>query len=38
MPLIGFEVGDEYLVIDRGGNDANCEERVLDEVVLLEAV
>ena len=38
MPLISFEVGDEYLVIDRGGDETNCEERFLDEVVLLEAV
>ena len=38
MPLIGLEAGDEYLVIDRGGDDSNCDERVLDEVVMLEAI
>lgn len=38
MPLIGFKPGDEFLVVDRGGDAANCEERMLDEVVMLEAV
>ena len=38
MPLIGFAAGDEFLVIDRGGDETNCEEHVLDDVVMLEAV
>jgi len=38
MPLIGFASGDEFLVVDRHGDGANCEECVLDEVVVLEAV
>jgi len=37
MPLISFQAGQEYLVIDRGGTEANCEERTLDEVIYLEA-
>lgn len=36
MPLISFEVGQEYLIIDRGGNEANCEEHMLDENIFLE--
>ena len=38
MPLIAFSPGDEFLVIDRAGADANCEELLLDDVVTLEAV
>ena len=38
MPLIGLEAGQEYLVVDRGGNDANCEVHELDEVIMLERV
>ncbi len=38
MPLIAFESGQEFLVIDRAGGDGNHEELVLDEVVTLEAV
>ncbi len=38
MPLISFEEGREYLIIDRGGSEPNCEEYSLDEVILLEAV
>ncbi len=35
MPLIAFEAGQEFLVIDRAGDPPNCEEHVLDESVLL---
>jgi ureidoglycolate lyase len=37
MPLVAFARGDQFLVIDRGGKGDNCEERVLDDVVVLEA-
>ncbi len=37
MPLIAFAAADQFLVIDRGGDEPNCEERVLDETVVLEA-
>ncbi len=36
MPLISFEAGQEYLIIDRGGDAPNCEEHVLDDAVLLD--
>ena len=35
MPLIAFEKGQEFLVIDRGGESPNCEEHTLDAAVLL---
>jgi ureidoglycolate lyase len=38
MPLIAFEAGQEFLVVDRGGSEPNCEEYTLDDVVMLEAV
>lgn len=38
MPLIAFNAGHEFLVIDRGGIEPNCEEVVLDDDVMLEAV
>lgn len=39
MPLIAFEAGQEFLVVDRGGGtESNCEEYTLDDVVMLEAV
>jgi ureidoglycolate lyase len=37
MPLISFEAGQEYLIIDRGGNEANCETHTLDENIFVEA-
>ncbi len=37
MPLISFAAGQEYLIIDRGGNEANCEEHTLDGTVFVEA-
>ena len=35
MPLIAFESGQRFLVIDRAGSGANCDEHVLGESVLL---
>jgi ureidoglycolate lyase len=35
MPLIAFEAGQEFLVIDRGGDAPNCDEHTLDNGVLL---
>lgn len=37
MPLIAFEAGQEFLIVDRSGSDANCEEYSLDDVVMVEA-
>ena len=37
MPLISFEEGQEYLIIDRGGVEPNCEEHTLAEAIVLEA-
>jgi len=37
MPLISFTEGQEYLIIDRGGNEPNCDEHTLDDVIFLEA-
>ncbi len=36
MPLIGLAAGDDFLVIDRSGTESNCEERMLDEIVMLD--
>ena len=36
MPLIGRTGGDAFLIVDRQGDGANCEERILDEHVVLE--
>ena len=35
MPLIAFETGREFLVIDRAGDEPNCEEHCLDEAITL---
>ena len=37
MPLIAFEAGQEFLVIDRASGEPNCEQHDLDAVVMLEA-
>jgi len=38
MPLIAFDAGQEFLIIDRGGKEPNCEQHMLDETVMLESV
>ena len=38
MPLIAFEAGQEYLIIDRGGDEPNCDTHTLDDPIFLEAV
>ena len=35
LPLIAFDNGQEFLVIDRAGDQPNCDEHVFDESVLL---
>lgn len=37
MPLISFDEGQEFLIIDRGGSEANCEVHTIDETIFLEA-
>jgi ureidoglycolate lyase len=37
MPLISFAAGQEYLIIDRAGEEANCDQHTLAEPILLEA-
>lgn len=37
MPLIAFDAGLEFLIVDRSGSGANCEEYSLDDDVMLEA-
>ena len=38
MPLIAFDAGQEFLIVDRGGEESNCEQHTLDTVVMLEVV
>lgn len=38
MPLISFEAGQEYLIIDRAGDEPNCDMHTLDDAIFLEAV
>jgi ureidoglycolate lyase len=38
MPLIAFDAGQDFLIIDRGGEARNCDTHSLDQVVMLEAV
>ena len=38
MPLIAFEAGQEFLIVDRRAGEANCEQHDLDVVVMLEDV
>lgn len=37
MPLIALEPGQRFLVIDRAGEGANCDQHVLDEPVMLQS-
>lgn len=37
MPLIALEAGQEFLIVDRAGQGANCEELVFSERVTLLA-
>jgi len=36
MPLIALESGQQFLVIDRTGEGANCDQHILDEPVMLQ--
>ena len=36
MPLISLDEGQEYLIIDRGGNEPNCDQHTLDDIIFLE--
>jgi ureidoglycolate lyase len=38
MPLISFDAGQEYLIIDRFGDIPNCDMHTLDDPIFLEAV
>jgi len=35
MPLIAFDAGQEFLVIDRSGESPNCDEHSLEEPIML---
>ena len=35
MPLIAFDAGQEFLVIDRSGKSPNCDEHSLEDPVML---
>ena len=37
MPLIAFEAGQAFLVVDRAAGEPNCEERRLDRPITLPA-
>jgi len=38
MPLIAFDAGQEFLIVDYGGDEPNCETHELDTSVMLEDV
>lgn len=38
MPLIAFDAGQEFLIVDRGGSGPNCEQHMLEETVMLESI
>ena len=38
MPLIAFEAGQEFLVIDRAGDTPDCDEHSLEEAVTVAAI
>ena len=37
MPMIAFEEGQEFLIVDRGGDGENCEEHYFSDPVVLLA-